>query len=204
MKKRRFIAGVIDRVCIILLFIALVFIYGGPYASSGLLGKYQAIAFGTSPSIYAYMNYSTHSNYSDSVDTYYTDESNRASDTLGISSYQELDNVMTLIFVGANLIYFLVVGIFLKSSFGETMCGLVTYDRVDNLAGVYEILIRVIVYGIILYLFVGLRYIFDTTYLKISLLFLLLNWCLIFYKGKSLVDVMSFSHLKKYNHADNT
>lgn len=70
MYKRRFLAGLIDRFCIILLFVSFVLVYCGLFTLSGYIGKYQTLAFGTTPSTYDYMKYSQYSSIDDSVGPY--------------------------------------------------------------------------------------------------------------------------------------
>lgn len=104
---------------------------------------------------------------------------------------------MTTIFVGVNIVYFLFWGLIAKFTFGEMSCGLTTFDCNGTKSDLLSMIFRTMVLSLLLSAFVGFRYLIDSTYLKVSLLLLLVNWCLLFYNGRSLVDILSFTKLQK-------
>lgn len=192
---KKFFAGVIDRIMIAIMFFIITMAYFGIYGSSGYMGSYSVIAVETHPSNYAYMPPINHNSSSYGVSDGYNKLKALEQADKGLDTYYELDSYMTTIFILTNILHLLLAGAIFKSTIGERICRLKTVDNEGDLLDVVSFIKKSVILGVVLYVFVQIRDIVDTTYLSVSILFFIINWGLIIYKKKSLVDLLSKSNV---------
>lgn len=113
-------------------------------------------------------------------------------DNLDISDYlKRFDLKITFSFILLNIIYYLACEFKLKASFGKFLLGGVLIDNFGDKISMNDILIRAFSAAVLMTLFVGLRFLFDTNYFWIILLFFFVIDIPIFFYAKSLIDIFA-------------
>lgn len=192
---KKFFAGLVDRIMILLVFAVITEICFGSYLSSSYVGKYTTITIEGQRSIYPYMEFNAkHSKPSDfGVTESYQALVDIEQAEHGLRNYGELDDYMTTIFVLSNILYLIIAGCFLNSTLGERLCRLRTVDKYGDLVEKTTFWKKGFILGIVLVFFVTIRNLVDTTYLIVSIVYLLINCVLLLFTQKSLVDILSNS-----------
>lgn len=123
---------------------------------------------------------------------------------LGGSILNYINFKATTLFVIINIIYYLTSYVLFGASYGMYIVGTKIVDS-DGIAinKNSKILIqRILVFLILMYVFIGIRYILHTTYLIISLIyFVVINLPIPIIK-RSLVDILSGTYLLKFKEAN--
>ncbi len=109
-----------------------------------------------------------------------------------VGMVKSFDLTITSSFIILNILYYLLSEIFLGASVGKY---LMRGRAVDYLLGERitstDAFKRAIIGGLLMFLAVGLRYLFDVSYLIVIALFFLIIDISIFFKRRSLIDIMS-------------
>lgn len=187
---RKFIAAIIDRIGVIIVFVALMAIMFSKYSWPGYIGTYIGGCVEGHASILNEIR------LADShPDRCYIFESD------GMETIGDVDKHCTILFLLANFLYLVVPSFLCKSSLGESMLGLRTYDGVGDPLSFGGFVWRGLSLLIVLGLFVGIRWLFDTTYMIVSIEFFLLNSLSVCVFKKSFADLLSrsFVDLKTLN-----
>lgn len=200
MKIRRLIAGIFDRLIVLGLFIAIIHIKYGMFITYTIAGTYQGGCVLGRPSNYQYINTLQESVYEQKTSNTEVSPYFKAQQALWCSNHDDMtindiDFDLTSLFIIANMLYFTTCFVLLKKSIFEMICG-INFVQNNNLpANRLYLLYRALIYLVIILFFIGLRFLFNSTYLNMSIIFLLINWLLIILTDKSLFDIFSFTKM---------
>lgn len=193
---RRLLAGLIDRIAILLIFVCMVFCVYGLYASAGYLGRYEGGCVNGRPSNYEVLNDMGVYDLSKGpigVDKYYWAQEALANMRDGYMDIETIDYKLTSLFIISNLIYLLLTGLLIKRTIGEFLCGV----YIQNIDGKYITRFfavwRVLIYMLLILFMIWFRNVIDSTYLIVSIMLLMLNWMLIIARNQSIVDLFTFT-----------
>lgn len=185
---RRFIGSVIDKLIILILFIAIFIVMD--YHVMGKLFYYLFIIMKSSPSTYHYIgevdvSYVHFGFYNDSgrdfIQEFYTPDMYE-----GI--VRTFDLKLTFGFILLNVVYYLVCELKFKASLGKYLLGGILIDNFDNKITINDIIVRTLSATVLMASFVGFRFLFNTNYYLIILLFFIAIDFTVFIQGKSLID----------------
>lgn len=193
---RRFIGSIKDKILILLIFIV-----GFSVVEGTKKGEVKSFTYLTlfvfSPSDYSYihqdvlfaMDYGYLRKYSQLSDEEIQEKYKKTNVAQKVKSF---DLTITFSFIFLNVLYYLFSEIFLGASIGKyRMKG----RLVDNLLGerisTIDAFKRAIIGGLLMTLFVGIRFFFDTNYIIIILLYFLFIDIPVFIKQRSLIDMLS-------------
>lgn len=200
MKIRRLIAGIFDRLIVLGLFIVIVHIKYGMFITYTIAGTYQGGCVLGRPSSYQHISTLQESVYEQKTSNTEVSPYFKAQQALWCSNHDDMtindiDFDLTSLFIIANMLYFTTCFVLLKKSIFEMICG-INFIQNNNLpANRLYLLYRALIYLVIILFFIGLRFLFDSTYLNMSIIFLLINWLLIILTDKSLFDIFSFTKM---------
>ena len=185
---RRFIGSAIDKLIILILFVIVFFII-----DSHAMGKvmyYLIVILQSSPSLYdnvgevdiSYILFGFCTDFGrDFIQKWYTPDMYE-----GIVRAFDLN--LTFGFIFLNVVYNLVCELKFKASLGKYLLGGIIVDYFDDKITINDILIRASSAAVLMSLFVGIRFLFDTNYYWVILFFFLVNDIPVFVKGYSLID----------------
>jgi len=192
---KRFIGSIIDKLLILFIFLfSFVAIEGNKGIDRGL--TYLSIG-NFSPSMYEYATLDCLYIIDMGFPIKYSSKSEqelleRYSNTNYVGMVRSFDLTITSAFIFLNILYYLLSEIFLGASVGKyRMRG----RAVDALLGeritITDAFKRAIIGGLLMFLAVWLRYLFDVSYTIAIVLFFLIIDIPIFFKRRSLIDILS-------------
>lgn len=203
---KRFIASFMDKFAIIFVFICIsYFCLFDSGTESYYLGSYSSLI--TYPySEYAIMDrgekYMKEHNIKVKSDNekiytgYFQMRLEEAFEQYGKLSREEIDAMCTSCFVVVNILYYLLSEMFLGASpFKCIMRGKVYEDEEKKPIGKLIALKRAIIFGVMLILFVALRFLLDVSYIFVIVLFFLVYDIPVFFKRKNLLDIITSNTL---------
>ena len=184
---KRFIGSVIDKMIILVLFLVIYLIIDSH--ATGKLFYYLHNIIKISPSLYQYANevdvsYTYFGFYNEGTDffqRYYTPD-------MYEGMVRAFDLKLTFGFILLNVVYYLACELKLKASLGKYMLGGILVDNFDDKITTNDIFVRAFFAAILMALFVGIRFLFDTNYYWTILFFFLVIDIPVFINGKSLID----------------
>lgn len=191
---KRFVGSLIDKVFLLAIFLAVFAITDSSFITKLILYlKFAEV----SPSDYSLGTLSAlasieYGYYSDNFSPELMERITNWYDNLDISDYlKRFDLKITFSFILLNIIYYLACEFKLKASFGKFLLGGVLIDNFGDKISMNDILIRAFSAAVLMTLFVGLRFLFDTNYFWIILLFFFVIDIPIFFNAKSLIDIFA-------------
>ena len=192
---RRFIGGLIDKLLILIIFLlGFAAIEGNKSIDRGL--TYLSIG-NNSPSMYEYATLDCLYIIDIGFPVKYSTKSEqelleRYSNTDYVGIVRSFDLTITSSFILLNILYYFLSEIFLGASVGKyRMRG----RAVDALLGeritITDAFKRAILFGLLMFLAVWLRFVFDVSYTIVIVAFFLIIDIPIFFKRRSLIDMLS-------------
>lgn len=169
---KRFIASVIDKICILQSFYLIYCIFNSimEYLQNDLLGGsiyasqeiFQIIySLDIQPHIYEYFDF----------------------------PMLEIDKRVIYSFIIYNVLYYLISECIFKASLGKKIVKLTLVDAAENNIGYPKILARNIIMGLLMYIFVMGRFVFDSTYISIILWFFVVLDVPVLFCKRNLIDI---------------
>ena len=185
---KRFIGSIIDKMIILVLF-TIVFSIVESHALAKLL-YYLLNIMKVSPSIYQFASVTDVSLtdfgfYNSGTEEYYQEF---FSPNMYEGIVRLFDLKLTFGFILLNVVYYLACELMLKASLGKYIFGGILVDNFDDKITTNDIFIRAFSAAILMALFVGIRFLFDTNYYWTILFFFLVIDIPVFIDGKSLID----------------
>lgn len=184
---KRFIGSAIDKMIILVLFVIIYLIIDSH--ATGKLIYYVLNIMKFSPSLYQYagevdVSYTYFGFYNEGTDffqKYYTPD-------MYEGMVRAFDLKLTFGFILLNVVYYLACELKLKASLGKYMLGGILVDSFEDKITTNDIFIRAFSAAILMALFVGIRFLFDTNYYWTILFFFLVIDIPVFINGISLID----------------
>lgn len=191
----RFIGSIIDKLLILLIFL---FGFAAIEGNKSIDRGFTYLSIGNfSPSMYEYATLDCLYIIDIGVPVKYSSMSEqelleRYSNTDYVGMVRSFDLTITSSFIILNILYYLLSEIFLGASVGKyRMRG----RAVDALLGeritISDAFKRAIIFGLLMFLAVWLRYVFDVSYTIMIVAFFLIIDIPIFFKCRSLIDILS-------------
>lgn len=199
---KRFIASILDKVCIFFLWVMLLnFVVYTPYTASGKLGTYSCLIT-IPPSNYEYIDIGAKNRQRHPENNYGVSEGYRSLQELDLANMKpekakDTDIKITIWFILTNFIYYLL---------GEILCGASFFKRIfgGTLAGAdgsevkkSRLLVRNIALGIILTLCVLLHFLLNISYLLIVITFFIIFELPLFRTRQNCLDKVFGNYLVK-------
>lgn len=202
---RRLLSSLIDKVLILIFFIITTLCIS-PYGIALQLGSYYAL-LDVPPSSY-------HSQDTFKAMHHIYDESIHDSTEKWIQCYKEiqkkpeliapyegktlsLDLQITGLFIIVNFAYYLLWGWIFLASLGKFLCGLIIVPNNNTQTTKKGVIKRCFLLLLLMVVAVGLRFILDTNYYITILSFFLVVDASVIIKRKSLIDIMTNTHIAK-------
>lgn len=173
---KRFIASILDKVCIIIIWgLLLNYVAYTPYTASEKLGTYSYLVT-IPPSNYDYIDLGSKNRQGVAENNYGVSDGYRALQELDLASMKpettkDIDIKITLWFILANLIYFLLGELLYGASFFKRIFGGIIVEDDSSVTEKSRLLIRNIAFGIILTLCVLIHFWLNISYLRIAIVF---------------------------------
>ena len=203
---KRFVASCLDKLTILFIFvIVMLFVQYTPFTAAGKLGIYVA-ELSMAPSNYEYLDLSGHSSFNtdSGVSEYYQLRERIENAQIGEQSAKEVDLTITIWFVIINFIYFLTGELFMGASFFKHLFGGLLVNKEGEKLSKFSILVRNFLFFIILCLVVFLRFLLNTSYIFIVVIFFILFDFMVFTRKQNLLDVIIGSYLVSQKKVDRT
>jgi len=201
----RFVGSCIDKILVLIIYIvsffAVCFVIS-PFTIADKTAAYLYV-LGAIPSNYFYtekyiIQDAEMADNHDGISDYYWQENRRAlqGNLPHHGMLLELDLVITISFILLNILYYLFSELLLKASFGKFLLGgiVVSGDRILSTKDVFK---RAGVGALLMLYFVGLRFLINTNYYVILVLFFFVMDLPLLISKRSLLDVLTESLLVK-------
>ena len=203
---KRFVASCLDKLTILFIFvIVMLFVQYTPFTAAGKLGIYVA-ELSMVPSNYEYLDLSGQSTFNtdSGVSEYYQLRERIDNAQIGEQSAKEVDLTITIWFIIINFLYFLTCELFMGASLFKHLFGGVLVNKEGEKLSKYSILVRNFLFFIILCLVVLLRFLLNTSYVFIVVIFFILFDFMVFTRKRNLLDVITGSYLVSQKNVDQT
>lgn len=192
---KRFIGSIIDKLLILIIFLlGFAAIEGNKGISRGL--TYLSIG-NNAPSMYEYATLDCLYIIDIGFPVKYSPKSEqelleRYSSTDYVGMVRSFDLTITSSFIILNILYYLLFEIFLSASVGKyIMKGRAVEALLGERITVTDAFKRAIILGLLMFLAVWLRFVFDVSYTIVIVAFFLIIDIPIFFKRRSLIDILS-------------
>ncbi len=195
---KRLISSILDKITILILFVlVMMFIQYTPYTAAGHLGRYVGM-MSIPPSHYENIDKVSINKSPKTRDTseYFQKRSSYDMSNEKTQSCRELDLTITIWFVFINILYFLVGELLLGASLFKAIMGGKLSDYNGNKLTALQILSRNIVFGLILIVFVVLRFVLNISYLITIFFFFFIYDSIIFKSKQNVLDKITKCYIK--------
>ena len=199
---KRFIASILDKVCIIILWVVLLnYVAYTPYTASGKLGTYSYLIT-IPPSNYEYIDIGNKNRQGVSENKYGVSEGYQALQELDLASMKpettkDTDIKITFWFILANLIYFMLGELLCGASFFKRIFGGVIVEDDGSECEKSRLLVRNFAFGIILTLCVLIHFLLNISYLLIVIAFFVMFEFPLFRNRQNCLDKLFGHYLVK-------
>ncbi len=167
---KRFLGSAIDKVFILILYPTLLSLFFGGFKTASMLGTFVGSGLISSPSSQTY------------VEEYIRKTT---------PSTSEIDFYVVITFVIFNLLYYTIFEFWLKASLGKKIFGGALVDSNNDKIKIIDVLMRNCIVLILMVIFSRFRYYLDTSYIVIIILFFMIVDIPVYFKKKSLIDIIS-------------